>query len=46
MFRFFMLYEGIQVSMRVTIVKVKANNLIPTFCRSVDVSNTCLQELQ
>jgi hypothetical protein len=37
MFRFIMLYEGVQVNTRVTIVKDKADSWILTFCRSVDV---------
>ena len=32
--------------MRVTIVIVKADNWMNTFCRPVDVSNTCLQDSQ
>ena len=46
MFRFLMLYEGVQSSMRITIVKVKAVNWIPTICRPVDVSNISLQDSQ
>ena len=38
-----MLYDGVQVSMRATIVKIKADNWILTFCRPVDVSNIRLQ---
>ena len=43
---FVMLYDGhgVQVSMRATIVKIKADNWILTCCRPVDVSNILLQD--
>ena len=45
-FRFIMLYDGVQVSMRATIVRIKDDNRILTFCRPVDVSNIRLQDSQ
>ena len=45
-FRFIMLYESVQVSLRVTIIKIKADNYVLTCCRPVDELNTRLQGLQ